>query len=119
MKTLLMLNPNICGSGDTKRYHIYPVLDDRLIYYEEAKTDDDEDISINVPYNEENLLKYPDGNRWVRIKDESSEDDFEVCSESDAIVCENDYELAIALLRTIDGLATGIVNLYKVTHTND
>jgi hypothetical protein len=112
MKTLLVLNPIGCGAADTKKFGIYPVLEDKLV-----SIDKEENETI-VPYDQENLLSYPDAYRWVKIQDESGEDFFEVYEENNyCVVCENDYELAVALLQHISGLASAIVSVYATMYS--
>lgn len=108
MKRLLMLNPSGCGSGDTRVFGIYEVLEDKLIIY-----NDDPDGGTEYDYSKDKEKEYPEAVRWVSIKDESSTDDFEI-DEDYCVVCEDDNELAHALIDHIDGLGMAIVNMANI-----
>jgi len=103
MKKIIMLMPECCGAGDTYKFGIYEVIKDKLYNGEEDKETD---------YTEENKAKYPRFDRWIIIKDESSQDEFQVYENEDRfILCENEKELAHALINLVDGLAETIVNM--------
>lgn len=106
MKRVFILNPRYCGSGDTKRYGIYHVIENMLHEYNE----DEGKENIDIEYSKENAAKYPEATRWISIYDLSSQDDFMV-TEDNCIVCENDNELAHVLIDHIEGVGTSIVNM--------
>jgi len=109
MKRLLMLKPMECASGDTRKGRIYDITEDILCIYK----NEDED-SERYEYSKENVEKYSEyeQERWITIKDESSEDSFEVYEEEDRfIIFENDNELAHGLINMIQGLDSTIVNI--------
>lgn len=113
MKRLLMIEPLRNGSGDTTKGKVYDVINDVLYYHYEAKTDDENDIDEEYEFNEQLWVEHPDYSRWVTIKDNSSEDSFEVVKDDDScVVCSDDKELAMALINRIDGLAETIANMY-------
>lgn len=116
MKRLLMLKPYNCGSGDTKEGKIYEVVKDNLLVWIIVKDEvgeEDEDVH-EYEYSDENVKKYSNlrQERWVTIKDESSEDCFEVDEEDDRfIIFENDNQLAHELIDRVEGLDKTIVNM--------
>ncbi|MCE5220146.1 MAG: hypothetical protein LLF98_02465 [Clostridium sp.] len=109
MKRLLMLKPNMCASGDTKEGKIYEIIEDYLSIPDDEENDK---VGFSIEYSKENALKYLDAERWVKIKDESSEDDFEAYEDDDRfIIFENDKELAHELINRVEGLDKAIVNV--------
>ena len=114
MQYCLIINPNYCGSGDTRKGKIYPVLEDKLVVTINAGKENEnlEDFE----YNSENMLKYKDmpTSRYITIQDESDEDEFEINGEDDAFIFENEKELSKYLIDNIDGLAQAVTNLYKM-----
>lgn len=102
-----MLNSINCGSADSKNGRIYEVIDDILNVLDE-ETDDSKDYE----YTMENIKKYPNGIRWVTIKDESSKDTFQVVEDDeDCVVFENDKELAHGLINRVEGLDKTIASM--------
>jgi hypothetical protein len=119
MKRLLMLNPLRNGSGDTTKGKVYEVVRDVLYYHYEAKNDDETDIDEEYEFDEQLWSEHPDYSRWVTIKDNSSQDDFEVVKDDNScVVCSNDKELAFALINHVDGLDEAIVNMYLLMNSN-
>ena len=113
MKRLLMIDPSNNGSGDTTKGKVYEVINDILSYHYSAMNDNEEEIDEEYEFNEQLWLEHPNYSRWVTIKDNSSEDSFEVFQDDDTcIVCSNDKELAITLINRVDGLAESISNMY-------
>lgn len=107
MKKIIMLKPTECASRDTRKFGIYQVTNDYLVQYNH-KT---EEQSFYY-YTKENLNNYPDAERWIEIKDETDYDSFKVYDNEDRfVVCENDKELARALIDFVDGLDKAIVNM--------
>jgi len=109
MKRLLMLNPSMCASGDTKEGKIYEIIEDYLSIPDDEENEID---GFSVEYSKDNALKYLNAERWITIKDESSKDDFEVQEdETRFIIFENDKELAHELINRVEGLDKVIVNM--------
>lgn len=118
MKRILMLRGQDCASGDFTNGKIYDVLEDILIVYKdeifEDGTIEHNGKTCEYAYTKENINKYSEYKQlhWISVKDNSSQDDFEVNEEDNRfIIFENDKELAHELINRIDGFATTIVNM--------
>lgn len=117
MKRLMMLKPYQCASGDFTKGKIYDVVKDELVVYLMIPEEDgsvDKDESTPFDYTKENIEKYSKykTKRWMLVKDDSSEDSFEVDENDDRfIIFENDNELAHELINRIEGFGTTIVNM--------
>ena len=115
MKKMLVFNPSMCGSGDVKSGKIYEVIKDVLsinVPKEFEDGDVDEDNYEEFEYTNELQIKHPDAERWVTFYDESSTDSFSISnSKDDAIIFNNDNELAHELINIISGLDTTIVEM--------
>lgn len=116
MKRLLMLKGRECASGDFTNGKIYDIIKDRLavltpVVYDDGSTDEE---SKEYEYTKENIEKYSEyeQSRWIDVKDDSSEDAFEVFDSDDRfIIFENDKELAHELIDRVEGLDKAIINL--------
>ena len=113
MKRLLMIDPSMNGSGDTTKGKVYEVIRDVLTYNYIAIDDNEEDIYQEYEFEDQLWKEHPNYSRWITIKDNSSEDCFEVAQDDDTcIICSNDDELAHELINRVNGLSEAIVNMY-------
>lgn len=112
MKRILMLKPIHCGSADTLRGKIYEVIRDELVVI-----DDEEENEFYHTSTLENIEKYKDAQRWITIKDESSEDSFEYYNKDEDryVLFNNDRELTHYLVDNLNGLAESIVNIFMLS----
>lgn len=118
MKRLLMIDPSTCGSSDTTEGKVYEVTNDILYYHYEGKENED-DIDEEYDFDSALWEEHPEYERCVTIKDNSSEDSFEVYKDDErCVVCYNDKELAIELINRISGLDKALTNMYLLMNCN-